>query len=539
MRALCLSLMLVAPPALADDIALGSRVSDVTLYPQGATVTREVPFAAPEGAHELILADLPRGTPLASVRVSVEGARIGGVTTRRDYVPPRDIAESPDLLAARAEVERLEEALRTARAGIEDIRLEAEAARARLAFLDRIGQGDDVATLDLDRLRALSQMIGSETLAARQVALDATRRAEAATRALADQDAALKDARRALAALVPEQEARAMLAVAITAETATEGRMTVTYTIPNAGWQPLYDLHLARDSGALRIERGALVRQSTGENWQDVALSLSTSRPSEQTEPGQIWPWVPRVVDPEEVRPLARQKGGEAAMSLAAPMAEMADSVTAEADFDGLSVTYRYPAPVDVATGADHVRLMLGTLEAEAEIVAQAVPMVDQTAYVMADFTNDTGEILLPTSEARFYLDGRYVGQRGLDLIAAGEDAKLSFGPVDGLRLSRVLRDRNEGDRGLVRKSNEMSESVMIEVENLTDTVWPLRVIDRVPVSEQEDLEITWSASPEPTGENVDDRRGILAWEFDLPAGATQTIRLDTAMEWPGGKVLR
>lgn len=539
MRALCLSLMLVAPPALAEDIALGSRVSAVTLYPQGATVTREVPFAAPEGAHDLILADLPRGTPLASVRVSVEGARMGGVTTRRDFVPPRDTVESAELQAARAEVERLEEALRSARAEIEDIRLEADAARARLVFLDRIGQGDGVAALEIDRLRALSRMIGSETLDARQAALEATRRAEAATRALADQEAALQDARKALAALVPEQEARAMLAVAITAETATEGRMTVTYTIPDAGWQPLYDLHLARDSGALRIERGALVRQSTGENWQEVALSLSTARPSEQTQPGRIWPWVPRVVDPEEVRPLVRQKGGEAVMSLAAPMAEMADAVTAEADFDGLSVTYRYPAPVDVATGADHVRLMLGTLEAEAEIVAQAVPMVDQTAYVMADFTNETGEILLPTPEARFYLDGRYVGQRGLDLIAAGDDAKLSFGPVDGLRLSRILRDRNEGDRGLIRKSNEMSETVMIEVENLTDTAWPLRVLDRVPVSEQEDLEITWSATPEPTGEDVDDMRGILTWEFDLPAGDTQTIRLDTAMQWPEGKVLR
>jgi hypothetical protein len=84
-----------------------------------------------------------------------------------------------------------------------------------------------------------------------------------------------------------------------------------------------------------------------------------------------------------------------------------------------------------------------------------------------------------------------------------------------------------------------MSETVMIEVENLTDTAWPLRVLDRVPVSEQEDLEITWSATPEPTGEDVDDMRGILAWEFDLPAGDTQTIRLETAMQWPEGKVLR
>ena len=38
---------------------------------------------------------------------------------------------------------------------------------------------------------------------------------------------------------------------------------------------------------------------------------------------------------------------------------------------------------------------------------------------------------------------------------------------------------------------------------------------------------------------NVDDMRGILAWEFDLPGGEAQSIRLDTAMEWPEGKVLR
>lgn len=539
MRALCLPLLLVATPAIADDIALSSRVSAVTLFPQGATVVREVPFAAPAGEHDLILADLPRGTPLASVRVSVEGARMGGVTTRRDYVPPRDMAESAELLAARAEVVRLEEALRTARARIDDIRLEAEAARARLAFLDRIGQGDGVATIEIDRLRALSQMIGTETLAVRQTALEATRRADAAERALSDQQEALEAARKTLKALVPEEQARAMLAVAVSADSATEGRMVVTYTIADAGWQPLYDLHLARDSGTLRIERGAFVRQSTGENWQEVALTLSTARPSEQTQPGQIWPWVPRIVDPEEIRPLARQKGADALMSMAAPMAEMESAVAADATFDGLSVTYSYPAPVDVTTGADHVRLMLGTLEAQAEIVAQAVPMVDQTAYLMAEFTNQTGEILLPTSEARFYLDGRYVGQRGLGLIAAGDEADLSFGPIDGLRLSRTLRDRNEGDRGLIRKSNEMTEAVMIEVENLTDMAWPLRVLDRVPVSEQEDLEITWSATPKPTEENVDDMRGILAWEFDLPAGEAQTIRLETGMEWPEGKVLR
>lgn len=545
MRALSfvLPLVLFAPTLHAEEIALNSRVSAVTLYPQGATVTRQVPFSIPAGQHDLILADLPQGTPLAAIRVAVTGAQMGGVTTRSDYVPPRDATEAPALSAARAEVERLEDALRAARAGIEDIALKAEAARARIAFLGEIGQGDGVAALGVDALRDLSAMIGAETLAARLAAAEATRRAEAAERDLKDQIKALEAAQQALAALVPEDEARAMLAVAVASDQPTTGTLTVTYTINDAGWQPLYDLHLTRDTGDLRLERGAFVQQYTGENWRDVALTLSTVRPSAQTEPGQIWPWIPRIEDPEEIRLKSRQleRADGALMQMAEPVinATAPARIEADAQFDGLSVTYTYPAPVAVSTGADRVRLSLGTLATTADVVAQAVPMVDQTAFVMARLTNDTGELILPTSEAQFYLDGRYVGQRWIDLVPAGGKVDLSFGPIEGLRLTRLVRERNEGDRGLISKSNEMTETVEISVENLTDVAWPLRVLDRVPQSDQEDLEIKWSAKPESSERNVEGQRGILAWEFDLAAGATQVIELKTGLKWPDGKVLR
>lgn len=537
MRSLLLPMLVCAAPALADEIALSSRVTAVTLYPDGATVTREGTFTAPAGAHDLILADLPRDTPLASARVSVEGARMGGVTTRSDYVPPRDMAERPELRAARAEVARLEAALRRARADVADIRLQAEAARARIAFLDRIGAGEGGAAPDVEGMRALAEMIGTESLAARQDAAEATRRADAAERALEDQKEALDAARQALAALVPEDPSRAMLGVAVSAETEIKGRLSVTYTIPDAGWQPLYDLRLARDTGTLRIERGAFVSQSTGENWRDVRLSLSTLRPSAQSEPGRIRPWFPRIDDPPEVRPLIVEESGQ---SPAARMTSEADiAETAKPRFDGISVAYDYPSPVDVATGADRVRLMLGAQAVPAEIVAKAVPLVDDTAFVTARFTNDRREVLLPSSEARFFLDGEYVGQRDIDLIAAGAEAEMGFGPIEGLRISRRVQDRGEGDRGVIRRSNRLTERIVIEVENLTEEAWPLRVIDRVPVSEQDALSIDWQADPSPGERDVDGARGILAWTFDLDGGETQTIRLDTELTWPEDKVLR
>jgi len=535
---LALPLALVAAPLMADEVPVTSRVSAATVYPDGATVTREAAFSAPEGRHELIVTDLPRGTPLASVRVTLDGARLGSVRTRAHAsgVPPSDVQEPEALRLARAEVARLEAALRAGREEVDDIRLEAEAAQARLRFLDRIGRAEGMAGQDPAALGDLVTMIGRETLEARRAEAGAERRAADAERDLADLREALERARERVTALVPEVEARALLAVAIEAAAAAEGRLRITYTVPEAGWQPLYDLHLARDAGRVRIDRGAFVHQDTGESWRDIALTLSTRRPAQQGAPGELRPWLPRLRDPDEIRPMPALRGAgvQADAPAAAPEAD-----TAQAAFDGLSVRYAYPAPVSVATGADRVRLMLPPVTAAAEIEARAVPLLDDTAFLMARVRNPDDAVILPTSEARFYLGGRYVGQRRLPFAAAGAEMELSFGPIEGLRLERVVRARSEGERGLIARGRARREEVEIAVENLTGEAWPLVVLDRVPVSEEDALRIDWTARPAPDETDVAGRRGILAWRFDLDAGARRAITLETRMSWPEGKVLR
>lgn len=542
MRYFMAGLALLPTSLWAEDIVLQSDVSAVTLYPGGATITREVPFEVSAGKHQLILSDLPRSTPLQSVRVSVEGASMGSVSARNDFVRPRDEETNAAIDAAKEKVEQLEEQLREGLAGVERIRLEAEAARTRVGFLEQLGENEGVAGLDATALRELIGVVGDETLNALQAAQDADYRADTARADLQDLKIELEKARAELRALVPEVEERAMLSIAVDAAEAGEGSVTVTYNIQQAAWQPVYDLHLARDTGALALERGAFIQQNTGENWEDVALTLSTVRPSEQTAPSEIWPWLRRIYDPEQIQ---RRTKGIAEADLGAFSGQvMAEAVApepmvADASFDGLAVTYSYPQPVSVASGADRLRVTLGTLETEVDLIAQAVPISDQTAFLMANLKNDSGELILPSNEASFYLDGRFIGRQYLDLIPAGGDVDLSFGPIDGLRLTRTVLDRNEGDRGVLSRSNEFTEEVRIEVENLTGEDWAMRVLDRVPYSEQEDLEIDWSASPKPSETDFDDKRGILAWDFDLPAGETQEIKLDHSIDWPDGQILQ
>ncbi|MGC9418527.1 MAG: mucoidy inhibitor MuiA family protein, partial [Rhodovulum sp.] len=347
MRALALCLAL-APSALwADDIPLTSAVAAVTLYPDGATITRQVPFDMPAGRHRLILADLPQTTPLQAVRVEVAGATLGSVTARSDFVPPRSPLKDAVLEAAEARVEELEEQLRKGEAEVRAIRLEVTAAQARADFLGRIGAGGGPLPVDTQALLDLSAMIKGTTLAALREAHEAEARAAAADRALDDLRDELADARQTLAALVPEDEARAYLAVAVSSEAATSGQVTITYPIANAGWTPVYDLRLDRAEGALTIERGAFVMQETGENWDNVALTLSTVRPSEQVAPSEVRPELRRIGDPVEPFPRSRMAIAEDAPNVAVEAAPAPAFEMAKAESDGISVRYSYPTPVD------------------------------------------------------------------------------------------------------------------------------------------------------------------------------------------------
>jgi len=244
-------------------------------------------------------------------------------------------------------------------------------------------------------------------------------------------------------------------------------------------------------------------------------------------------------MDEPDPKMLARSAGAPDMEAMAAPMAEPVMMDAAVASYDGLAVTYTYPGTVSIANEADRTRLALGRLEAEADITAFAAPLYDETAFLTATFTNTAQEIILPTAEASYYVDGRFIGKTGIDLIPSGGEETLSFGPIEGLRLTRTVLDKTEGDRGVITRSNQQVEQVEIEVENLTGEAWPLRVEDRVPYSEQEDLEITWEAVPPVAEQNVDGKRGVLAWAFDLPAGETKTITLSHTLKWPEDMILR
>jgi len=542
MRVLIAALLAsTALPACADTIAATSRITAVTVYPDGAKLTREVSFTAPAaGSHELLVTDMPYGSDPGLIRLAPsEGLQLGAFNLRADRLPPREDPLTKDQQAAKTAIEAAEATADQAQLALEAVTAGVEAAEAQVRFLSSFsGALPDGATPDT--IRSMAAMIGTETLAARQAALAAKAELPPARKAVTEAQEALAKAQAAYDALPSADMDYTALSVAVTAAAAGEQTVTVTQYVGNASWQPVYDLNLTREGGdKLVLDRSVLVTQYTGEDWDGVALTLSSSRPAEQAAPSQLWPEL-RSIGPEvDEEDLMRKSLGGADMAmLPAPVAEAAPVVAAGMAYEGDTVVYHYPEAVTVATGAENLRLALDSLEFAPVVEAVAVPRLDSTAFVVARFTNASEEPLLP-GQAMLFREGVLVGSTWLDVIAPGVETDLGFGALETLRVKREMPKRAGGETGVFTSSNQQSESAVVTVENTGAEAWPVRILDQVPYSEQDDLEIEVSASPDPTETDVDGQRGILAWEFDLPAGGKQTITLEQTLTWPDGMVLR
>lgn len=541
MRPMLLPLLaatLIGSPVCAERLVSPAPVRAVTLYPDGATVTRSLRIDGAPGVHELVVTDLPPGIDAASLRVAATGARIGTVSLQRDRALPGEDMESDAVKAAREELQRLEAALRDRDARVAAIRARAQAAEDTVAFLRALGQSDNATSGDVN---ALADNVAARLTAARREMIAAETEAQAAEVGREQDVEAVDRARAALAALQSPENPPSALVIGL--QTQGPAEISITSQTAEASWAPAYDLRLSRTDRAITLDRGLMVAQSTGEDWTDAALTLSTARPSGQVAASGVDPWFPRIEEQvmydaaaAPAAPVAMAERSRATVEVA-PVVLGGGVGNAELSTIGTTVVYRYPTPVTIRTGADAVRLGMDSQTIPVEVMAEAVPLYDDSAYLRAEGTNTLPDVILPGS-ATLFADGAMVGQTQLPLIAAGDRLELGFGRIDGLTVERRVPEQTEGERGLIRSSNQRDEVATLRVENLTAEAWPLRVVDRVPVSTQDDLVVDWSANPPPTETDPDGERGVLVWRTEIAPKSVHEITLTTRMRWPEGKVL-
>ena len=269
--------------AEAADINGTSRIDAVTVYPSGAEVLRIGKVRLPMGDHTVLFTDLPARAVAGSIRVEGKATgrlEIGSVDSRRTFVSRTD-----DAIAAseRKRVEDAIEKLKDERTALQGAIAAAEAQKALITNLAQLptqpAPANGGAAMQPDWGQVFG-LIGQRFAEAQKVILDTQIR-------IRDADRQIKDLEGKLASLAPAQEERTEVKVFVNAGSALEADIVIRYQVGSASWTPYYDARLATgtktEAPKLQLVRRALIRQRSGESWDEVALALSTARPGAGT----------------------------------------------------------------------------------------------------------------------------------------------------------------------------------------------------------------------------------------------------------------
>jgi uncharacterized protein (TIGR02231 family) len=242
-------------------------------------------------------------------------------------------------------------------------------------------------------------------------------------------------------------------------------------------------------------------------------------------------PAPPSLVMDFAAKPLARSAAKQEAVS------QQAQERQAVAEVSGFQVLFKIPGRVSVGTSEGAKSLRISTATIVPDLVVRSVPVIDPTAFLEARFKQNEDAPLLPGRVA-IYRDGAFVGRGQIKAESKDETVRLGFGADDKVKIERSVVNRNEGSAGLIVTTSKTDErSFETTVRNGHDFPVHVAIEDRLPVSENEDIQVEMlpSTTP-PTATNLRDKRGVLEWAFEAKPGEARDIALAWRVRWPKDK---
>jgi len=173
------------------------------------------------------------------------------------------------------------------------------------------------------------------------------------------------------------------------------------------------------------------------------------------------------------------------------------------------------------------VRIPIGSANLGAEQAIVAVPEQSLNAVRTITMLNSGAQPLLPGTVA-LYQDGAFLGMTEIDFVSEGESFAVFMGVADQVKLSRVLdRKHSSIDR---KKRTRIKVAWVVTVENLSDESVTLDLADRVPVSENREIEIDKVSV---SGDKEPDSSGLLKWRLSLKPKEKKVFKIGYRIEYP------
>ncbi len=547
-----------------------SRIAKVTVYPNSALVTREVEVPEGTGLTELVVANLPVRVLVNSLySEGTDGIRVLSMRFRT-----QEVFED-----TREDVRKLEDEAKTLRLAAEKLSSEIATLRQNMMMLTKLEDFTAKTTVHSTEKGGLN----SDTVITLTTYLMKQRDEKARELVKLDQDLQrnkeqVEFCKRQMSQLsrgTSKTERDAV--IVIDRDQSVKGaKVRLNYLVDAVSWKPQYKLRAGKNGESVQIDYLASLVQHSGENWNQVALALSTAEPMLNAAPPDLGKLEIVVVDRAGVpiadkrrgdlfarptapkadldkavaglRKMAKEsygkgeaKGGEQALNSAAALVQNDELMKTREQIqdenrrqdkgksfepglgagDGPSVTYILGPRLSVPSRNDEQVVEVAKLKLEPKFYFKAVPVLSRSVYRLADLVNKSELVLLP-GEATMYQGTDFVGRMRLPLVAVGEEFTAGFGVDPQLQVQRQMLDKERKTQG---GNQVLKYEYRILVSSYKKDKVAVQIWDRLPHSGETEAAnvILAKSSPELSKDKLYEREqrpsNLLRWDLELEPG--------------------
>lgn len=538
--------------ASASEIEALSEISAVTVFPDRADVSRSSTLTVPAGKHTIVFNGLPANLLTDSLRVSGKsagGLTIGSVETKQIFSAELAVAEEKNIQDKIA-------ALRDQRQFIE---AQIKAADTGKAYLEGLTKAPSLPVERTERnsLSPASWKEAWQTIqnGMNQLGKEAIEK-KIKLRSVDNEINALSNQLRKMAT---GKKSYKQVRVNVETNKNVKADLNLHYQITGASWKPLYEARLNSAENTIDIVQYGNISQKTGEDWTNVALTLSTARPSVTMQPPVLEPIWLNLKSNEYGNQYQLQRKSMPMMAKIATNFAPTDAMSfAEIDSTKLQAVEqdaKFVQTVSVGTefsgvfvikGTSNVpadgseyRFNIGEHSNKAEIRAEIYPKIDTSAYLIATSVFNGQLPLLPGSIALFR-DGAFIGNSELEMIRPNEKIHLAFGPDEKIRavFSALGGETSEG--GVIARETKKDVLSRTTVQNLHNQPLKIAVYEQLPVSRNSDItvKIIKDKTTEKYVEEPNDKVGQIRWESVYQPKEKKEILFGYSVSWPKDKTL-
>lgn len=519
----------------SQKIEVKSKIAEVTVYPRSALINRVTSLELKKGDYKVVFPNIIPEIDENSLRISAQGqaqVKLFGAQVKKEF-----LEEIPT-----EKIKQLEEEIQKLRDEIKTLQSLKDLFSEKKNFLDSIklfshsqipkdlitkmptpqDLGEILKFLDTNLRENYSQIIKTDLQ-------------------IREKQKNIKVLQRELNQIRgPIKKIKRSISVELQIQKAGSLDLTVAYLVKGASWQPIYDARASFEKNEVELVSYGIVKQKTGEDWEDVEICLSTAKPAIGGRMPYVKPWVLRPYQPPLRKMALKRRVAlqyEAFNEISARRENLlAKPEYAKAEEKGIAVVYKLPRNATVKSDGSEHKLPISSQILKAKFAYSTYPRASNFAYLGSRVSNSP-ELQLLAGRVNIFLEGDFVGSSSINNIAPSEEFDLYLGIDENVKVKRQCLEKKVDETliaGVSARTRRTTLKYKLNVENYKSKKINVKLFEAMPVSEDERIKVKIKdISQKPNQKDWKDRKGIWLWELELKPKAKQEIFYTLIIEHP------